>query len=184
MQTTRRDPGVLVLCDSQGRSARRYHCSDEAVVCQCMTSKLTRAIGGGCWHPEALYVGRMRNSIDGNSQALKDVLSEDTIRKEFLGDAKKSHAAVVKAFVKSNSDNALKTRPKVSLSLSSRALGLSTASPLVVNGHRTAATALSIVPMDAPLLQQWSTIRPCMSGFSRDLFTRRMGPGDEKTVTA
>lgn len=76
---------------------------------------LTCAIGGGCYHPEALYVGRMRESIDGNSQALKDVLSDDAIRKEFLGDAKKSDAAVVKAFVKSNSDNALKTRPKVSL---------------------------------------------------------------------
>lgn len=60
----------------------------------------------------------MRSSIDSNSRALKEALLGETIRKEFLGGVKKNDAAVVKAFVKSNNDNALKSKPKVTSSLS------------------------------------------------------------------
>lgn len=55
---------------------------------------------------------RMRRAIDRHSRRLKDVLLDDTIRKEFLNGAAKNDKAVVKAFVKSNSENALKTKPK------------------------------------------------------------------------
>ncbi|KAK4508021.1 hypothetical protein PRZ48_001756 [Zasmidium cellare] len=68
--------------------------------------------GGGIYTPKAPYVARMRTAIDSNSRAFKDALSDEKIRKEFLDGAKKADAAVVKAFVKTNSSSALKTKPK------------------------------------------------------------------------
>lgn len=56
----------------------------------------------------------MRRAIDRRSRQLKDVLLDDKLRKEFLKGAPKNDAKAVKAFVASNSENALKTRPKVS----------------------------------------------------------------------
>lgn len=56
----------------------------------------------------------MRQSIDGDPRALKDVLRRNDIRTSFLGGASGSDAKVVAAFVKTNGDNALKTKPKVS----------------------------------------------------------------------
>lgn len=54
----------------------------------------------------------MRRAIDRDSSRLKSVLMDDRIRKEFLDGCGKSEGAAVKAFVKSNRENALKTKPK------------------------------------------------------------------------
>lgn len=69
--------------------------------------------GGGKWHPEAPAVNALRTAIDRNPRGLKDALADPAIRKEFLNNAGKTDAAVVKEFVRSNADSALKTRPKV-----------------------------------------------------------------------
>ena len=55
----------------------------------------------------------MRNDIDRRSRRIKDVLMNSALQKEFLGGATKSDAKAVKAFVAGNSENALKTKPKV-----------------------------------------------------------------------
>ena len=47
---------------------------------------------------------------------MKNVLSDEKIRKEFLKGAPSNDSKVVKAFVAANASNALKTRPKVSYS--------------------------------------------------------------------
>lgn len=47
---------------------------------------------------------------------MKNVLSDEKIRKEFLKGAPLNDSKVVKAFVAANAANALKTRPKVSYS--------------------------------------------------------------------
>ncbi|KAL1589892.1 hypothetical protein WHR41_01292 [Cladosporium halotolerans] len=69
-------------------------------------------VGGGLWHPEAAPTAAMRRAIDRRSRQFKDVLLDDKLRKEFLKGAPKNDAKAVKAFVTSNSENALKTRPK------------------------------------------------------------------------
>ena len=56
----------------------------------------------------------MRRAIDTRPRKLKDVLSNDSIRRDFLKGVPKNDAKVVKAFVAANAGNALKTRPKVS----------------------------------------------------------------------
>ena len=68
--------------------------------------------GGGLWHPEADAIAAVRNDIDTNPQQLKRVLMEEPLRREFLSLAT-NEAKAVKAFVSSNSENALKTKPKV-----------------------------------------------------------------------
>lgn len=71
-------------------------------------------VGGGLWQPEAASTAAMREAINNSPQRLKDVLAEEGIRKEFLGGVGKSGAGAVSAFVKRNSESALKTKPKVS----------------------------------------------------------------------
>ena len=56
----------------------------------------------------------MRRDIDRHPRRIKDVLLDDGLRKEFLKGAPKNDAKAVKAFVSSNAENALKTKPKVS----------------------------------------------------------------------
>jgi len=58
----------------------------------------------------------MRRAIDARPRKLKDVLSDESIRRDFLKGVPKNDAKVVKAFVAANAGNALKTRPKVSYS--------------------------------------------------------------------
>jgi hypothetical protein len=69
-------------------------------------------VGGGYWSPDARALAALRTTIDKNSQRLKDVLMNDTMRAEFLSGC--STKAAVKSFVKTNSETALKTKPKVS----------------------------------------------------------------------
>ena len=57
----------------------------------------------------------MRRDLDRKSHKLKGVLLDPTMRKEFLGGTSKDEKKAVKAFVEQNKENALKTKPKVSL---------------------------------------------------------------------
>jgi len=68
--------------------------------------------GGGYWSPDARALAALRNTIDKNPQRLKEVLTNDKMRAEFLSGSSKKTA--VKSFVKTNSETALKTKPKVS----------------------------------------------------------------------
>jgi hypothetical protein len=70
------------------------------------------------WHPEAAPIAALRQAIDRRSRQFKDVLSDENIRKDFLKGTPKNDSKVVKAFVAANASNALKTRPKVSYSVS------------------------------------------------------------------
>ncbi|KAI6791388.1 hypothetical protein KC367_g2980 [Hortaea werneckii] len=54
----------------------------------------------------------MRTDIDRHPEHIKKVLLDDGIRKSFLNGAPKNESKVVKEFVASNSENALKTKPK------------------------------------------------------------------------
>jgi hypothetical protein len=69
-------------------------------------------VGGGYWSPDARALAALRNTIDKNPQRLKDILMNDQLRAEFLFGS--STKAAVKSFVKTNSETALKTKPKVS----------------------------------------------------------------------
>jgi hypothetical protein len=69
-------------------------------------------VGGGYWSPDARALAALRTTIDKNPQRLKDVLMNDKVRAEFLSGS--STKTAVKAFVKTNSETALKTKPKVS----------------------------------------------------------------------
>ena len=76
-------------------------------------------VGCGLWHPDAQPVALLRRDIDRKSQKLKKVLLDKAIRKELLSGAPDDENKVVKAFVESNKENMLKTKPKVSNSLCS-----------------------------------------------------------------
>lgn len=71
--------------------------------------------GGGLWHPEAAPLSSLREAIDQHPDRLKAALRDSRIRKEFLKGAAASDQAVVKAFVESNAESMLKTKPKVNL---------------------------------------------------------------------
>jgi len=68
------------------------------------------------WHPEAGALAALRQDIDQNPQRLKDVIMSEGIRKEMLGGAPKKLDKALQAFANSpsNSETALKTKPKVS----------------------------------------------------------------------
>nr|OQO15840.1 hypothetical protein B0A51_17555 [Rachicladosporium sp. CCFEE 5018] len=69
-------------------------------------------VGGGLWHPEAAPTAAMRRDIDRRPNRLKYILLEPRVRKDFLKNAPASAQKAVKAFIATNDENALKTRPK------------------------------------------------------------------------
>ena len=58
----------------------------------------------------------MRRDIDRKPHKIKRVLTDARIRKAFFGGVAENEKMVVQAFVGQNAENALKTKPKVSLS--------------------------------------------------------------------
>ena len=70
-------------------------------------------VGAGVWHPEAPPMALMRKDVDEKSHKLKAVLMNGDMRKEFLGGIKPDEKKAVKAFVGMNTENMLKTKPKV-----------------------------------------------------------------------
>jgi len=57
----------------------------------------------------------MRRDIDRRPQRLKQVLKDANLRREFLRGAASDDKRVVREFVAQTNENALKTKPKVSL---------------------------------------------------------------------
>lgn len=72
-------------------------------------------VGAGVWHPEAAPMALLRKEIDKKSHKIKKVLMAPDMRKEFLGGIGPDEKKAVKAFVGMNTENALKTKPKVRL---------------------------------------------------------------------
>jgi len=73
---------------------------------------------GGLWMPEAQALARLRRDIDRRPHLLKQTLLGAGIRKEFLGGVASDEGKVAKALAAQNQENALKTKPKVSVTLS------------------------------------------------------------------
>ena len=71
-------------------------------------------VGAGVWHPEAPPMALIRQDIDKRSHKIKEVLMAPEMRKEFLGGIGAVEKKAVKAFVGMNTENMLKTKPKVS----------------------------------------------------------------------
>ncbi len=70
-------------------------------------------MGAGLWQPEAAPLALMRQAIDRKSENLKAVLLEPTMRREFLKGVGNDVTKAIKAFTAINSENMLKTKPKV-----------------------------------------------------------------------
>lgn len=81
--------------------------------------------GCGIWNPESEPLALLREEIDENSSALKEVLRAPAMRREFLKGASDDDDAVVDAFTHHNRESALKVKPKVRSFLCSFALALS-----------------------------------------------------------
>ncbi|KAJ4381239.1 hypothetical protein N0V86_003588 [Didymella sp. IMI 355093] len=71
-------------------------------------------VGGGLWQPDAELLRKLRREIDRRSTRIKQVLTNEPIRKAFLGGVPDDEKKVVKAFVglTSNASTALKRHPK------------------------------------------------------------------------
>ena len=74
-------------------------------------------VGAGVWHPEAPPMALMRKDVDKKSHKLKQVLMASGLRKEFFGGIPSDEKKAVKAFVGMNTENMLKTKPKVRQSI-------------------------------------------------------------------
>lgn len=73
--------------------------------------------GGGHWQPDAAALSKLRQDIDRKPHKIKAVLTNEHIRKAFLGGVQDNEKKAVKAFTSltSNQSTALKRNPKVSL---------------------------------------------------------------------
>ncbi|KAI9871509.1 MAG: hypothetical protein M1830_002805 [Pleopsidium flavum] len=71
-------------------------------------------VGGGLWMPEPQPLALLRRDVDRKSHRIKRVLVDAGLRREFFGGIPKDEKRAVKAFVSQNTENALKTKPKVS----------------------------------------------------------------------
>lgn len=65
--------------------------------------------------PEAAPIALLRTDIDRKPHRIKRTLMGPGIRKEMLGSIPNDEKKAVKAFVSQNGENALKTKPKVSV---------------------------------------------------------------------
>ncbi|KAK9856302.1 hypothetical protein MYU51_001095 [Penicillium brevicompactum] len=69
-------------------------------------------VGCGIWNPESEPLALLREEIDENSSALKEVLRAPAMRREFLKGASDDDDEVVDAFTHHNRESALKVKPK------------------------------------------------------------------------
>ena len=67
--------------------------------------------------PEASSLALIRSEIDRKPSKLKRILRDAGLRREFLEGVPDDESEVVKEFVRGSSVNALKTKPKVGLSM-------------------------------------------------------------------
>jgi len=63
--------------------------------------------------PEAQPLALLRRNIDQRPERIKSVLMDAGLRKTILGGVPADEKRVIKAFASQNSENALKTKPKV-----------------------------------------------------------------------
>jgi hypothetical protein len=68
--------------------------------------------------PEADALALIRRNIDRRPDRLKQALKTPGIRKEFLDGVEEDDSEIVSKFIAHNKENALKTKPKVSDSVS------------------------------------------------------------------
>ena len=64
--------------------------------------------------PEAQYLAALRADINRRPQRIKQALRSEGLRREFLNGVEDDDGKAVREFVAQNSENALKTKPKVS----------------------------------------------------------------------
>jgi hypothetical protein len=74
--------------------------------------------------PEAGELAKFRRAIDRHPSRLKAALKHPRVRRDFLKDVAAEDAKVVKQFIAQNSENALKTKPKVSSHFSNISISL------------------------------------------------------------
>jgi len=67
--------------------------------------------------PEAQPLGLLRSDIDRKPKKIRRVLTDPQMRKYVFGGIGNDEKKAIKAFAAQNSDNALKTRPKVRVHL-------------------------------------------------------------------
>ena len=92
-------------------------------------------VGAGVWHPEAPPMALMRKDLDKKSHKIKEVLMGVDMRREFLGGIKPDEKKAVKAFVGMNTENMLKTKPKVCSSSTATALSTTTTQSKIRNSN-------------------------------------------------
>lgn len=74
----------------------------------------SESIGGGIWHADSQPLSLLRRAISTKPSELKQVLCSPGIAKDFLGMSNDfNEHQVVNAFIEKNSEDALKTAPKV-----------------------------------------------------------------------
>lgn len=67
--------------------------------------------------PEAQPLALLRQNIDRKSRKFRQVLTAERLRKEILGVTATDEKKAIRAFADQNKENALKTKPKVCVSL-------------------------------------------------------------------
>jgi len=70
--------------------------------------------------PDAQPLGLLRADIDRKPHKIKRILTDAGIRKHILGDIPNNFNKAIKAFASQNSENALKTKPKVGIAIYAR----------------------------------------------------------------
>lgn len=75
--------------------------------------------GGGYWQPDAASLGKLRRDVDRKPHKIKAILTNEGIRKAFLGGVQDDTKKAVTAFISlpGNQSTALKRNPKVSLAV-------------------------------------------------------------------
>lgn len=75
---------------------------------------INKFLGGGIWHADSQPLSLLRRAISTKPSELKQILCSPGIAKDFLGMSNGfNEHQVVNAFIEKNSEDALKTAPKV-----------------------------------------------------------------------
>lgn len=108
-------PGCSFLLRSLSFAFVGCACACPCLGCLCSPPPwlIPLCTGCGLWNPEAEPLALLREEMDENSSALKEVLRAPDMRREFLKGASDDDDAIVNAFTYHNRESALKTKPKV-----------------------------------------------------------------------
>jgi hypothetical protein len=105
-------PVRFVLCSNYawGQKCRMYVTSPCTHLWLFLTSS---CIGAGLWMPESQPLAALRRDIDRKPHKLKQLLANPAMRKHIFGGIPNDEKKLIKAFTAQNTENALKTKPKV-----------------------------------------------------------------------